>query len=199
MKKLVALLFVALPLYAMEEGKHNLRLQPQFEIVYKEAKSIFNELTQKQRDKFLESGDCITMLGKIISAIGEKNHEEAMKYYKRFKERTYLDYEWLNETQAETYAELKIELDSMVMEIQPQSIKDMLPSEQQDIDRLQARQWLKGIVENNTCQGLEWCSLFGKPDSTTKYLTPEYLRNERLKTIASYGQLKKMDNSEQLD
>ncbi|OQA35114.1 MAG: hypothetical protein BWY54_00737 [Candidatus Dependentiae bacterium ADurb.Bin331] len=199
MKKLVILFFLVMPIHAMEEGEQVLETRRQFAQVYKEAGKIYVELRPKLRHKFLEQGDCIVMLGKIVVALGEQDHEAAMNYYKRFKERTYLDYKWLNEKQAETYAELKIELDSMVMEIQPQSIKDMLPSEQQDIDRLQARQWLKGIVENNTCEGLEWCSLFGKPDSTTKYLTPEYLRNERLKTIASYGQLKKMDNSEQLD
>lgn len=199
MKKLVILFFLVMPIHAMEEGEQVLETRRQFAQVYKEAGKIYAELSPRQRDKFLESGDCITMLGQIMSAIGEKNHEEAMKYYKRFKERTYLDYEWLNETQAETYAELKIELDSMVTEIQPQSIQNLLPSEQQAIGQEEAQEWLKKIVQNNTCEGLEWCSLFGKSDSTTKYLTPEYLRNERLKTIASYGQLKKMDNSEQLD
>jgi hypothetical protein len=202
MKKLVVLLFMALPIYAMEEGDQNIQPQLRFENVYKEAKTIFNELTPKQRDKFLESGDCITMLGKIISAIGEKNHEEAMKYYKRFTSRTEIDYHWMNENQEKTYNQLIAELDSMVIKIPPVPILILRTSEQQAIGHLETEEWLIKIIENNMCEGLEWCSLFGKPDSTTKYLTPEYLKNERLKKINYFSQLKKTLGSlgsEQLD
>ena len=193
MKKLVIFLFVVLPLYAMEEGEL-VEIPKKFAPVYKAAGDIYAQLSQKQKNKFLEQGDCITMLGKIVGAIGENNHEETMKYYKRFTARTFLDYQWLNGNQEETFTQLVAELDSMVMEIQPQSIQNLLPSEQQAIGQQEAQEWLKKIVQNNTCEGLEWCSIFGKSDPTKKYPDPQALWCERLKIIGTYSQLKIMND-----
>ena len=193
MKKLVIFLFVVLPLYAMEEGEL-VEIPKKFAPVYKAAGDIYAQLSQKQKNKFLEQGDCITMLGKIVGAIGENNHEETMKYYKRFTARTFLDYQWLNGNQEETFTQLVAELDSMVMEIQPQSIQNLLPSEQQAIGQQEAQKWLTKIVQNSTCEGLEWCSIFGESDEKTKLVTPKDLRNERLHIIGCYEQLKIMNN-----
>ena len=189
MKKLFVLCAVA-PLCAMEQPapvEKSQKASP--EQIYKSLWLNYKDQLPLVAEGHLALGDVVVMIGKICVEVEQRNPAEAIKWLMRFKSRVEIDYTWLSAEQNEVCDLLYSELHDKVMTTQPDDVKKMLPTEFTDQFELPAQKWLRKIVENNMCTGLEWTGFLAHPDFKTTMNTPntpEKLKEARLKQINAF-------------
>ncbi|MEX0940741.1 MAG: hypothetical protein WDZ41_05245 [Candidatus Babeliales bacterium] len=191
MKKLI-LLFATMPLFAMKKMVNpDINQKTVDRRVLAAIPKKYEHLNVKIANKELKKGNVWSVFSKVIKNYEEKNAEKSMKWHARFQERIALDYNFLSSVQKENFNEIFFDLSKKVISIQPENIRNVPMCYSSLIFKTYAVIWLRKIIENDNCSGLEWRELLVPSDSQNT-LTAEELKAKRLKILDSYGTLQTM-------
>ncbi len=183
MKKIIALVY-AFSLTAMEERVNNIEsTKLHLQKLYKDATDEYQKLSPGVKKVNLECADVNAMLGKLYFELNKKNAYESLEWFWRIKVRTQIDAEWLSKNQKIMLADLFIDLEQKVIDVQPESIKISDRTLLFQTEEYNAMSWLLNVVTSKKCSGLEWRALLADSTAENRYLLPKMLYEERLKKI----------------